>query len=186
MSKNTISNKALIVVCFKDHMINHKNGNYKQLSDVSSNINNKLFRKSTLIVVLLVAILTISIFAFPLSTAKVYAQSPYSSGYDHGCDDANIANPYDRYINQPGKGPSYHTGSFMNGYYEGFDSCFYSNTITTPYPPQSSFPAPYTSSPPPNDFFTPYNPSPSYDDGGCGPNCNSAPPSAKFMPGDPG
>ena len=108
-------------------MINHENVNYKQLRDVSSNINNKHLRKSTLIVVLLAAILTISIFTFPLSTTKAYAQSPYSSGYDHGCDDVKIANPDDRYINQPGKGPSYHTGSFMNGYYDGFDNCSDSN-----------------------------------------------------------
>ena len=112
-------------------MINHANGNYKQLCDVSSNIDNKRFRKSTLIVVLIIAILTISIITFPLSTTKAYAQSSYSSGYGHGCDDANIANPDDRYINQPGKGQSYHTGSFMNGYYDGFDSCFDSNSPPT-------------------------------------------------------
>ena len=57
--------------------------------------------------------------------------SPYSSGYDHGCNDTKINNPDDRYINQPGKGPSYHTGSFMNGYYHGFDSCYDSNPPPT-------------------------------------------------------
>jgi hypothetical protein len=112
-------------------MINHENGNYKQLCDFSLNIDNKRLRKSTGVIVLLVAILTIPIFAIPPSTSKAYAQSPYSSGYDHGCDDAKIANPDDRYINQPGKGPTYHTGSFMNGYYDGFDSCFDSNTPPT-------------------------------------------------------
>ncbi|MPZ07037.1 MAG: hypothetical protein GEU26_11595 [Nitrososphaeraceae archaeon] len=49
--------------------------------------------------------------------------SPYSSGYDHGCNDAAISDPSERYINQPGKGPSFHTGEFMNGYYDGFDAC---------------------------------------------------------------
>lgn len=49
--------------------------------------------------------------------------SPYNSGYDHGCDDAAISNASERYINQPGKGPSFHTGEFMNGYYDGFDAC---------------------------------------------------------------
>ena len=112
-------------------MINHENGNYKQLRDVSSNINNNLFRKSILIPVLLVTVIIISILIFPLNTPKAYAQSPHSSGYDHGCDDAKIANLDDRYINQPGKGPSYNTGSFMNGYYDGFDSCFDSNTPST-------------------------------------------------------
>jgi hypothetical protein len=48
---------------------------------------------------------------------------PYESGYNHGCDDARISDPSERYINQPGKGPSFHTGSFMNGYYDGFDAC---------------------------------------------------------------
>lgn len=112
-------------------MIYRENGNYKQLRYVSSNINHKYLGRLTLIVVLFVGILTISIFIFLFPIAKTYAQSPYGSGYDHGCDDAKIANPNDRYINQPGKGASYHTGSFMNGYYDGFDSCFDSNTPPT-------------------------------------------------------
>jgi hypothetical protein len=64
----------------------------------------------------------------PLSLVSVYAQSPYDSGFDHGCSDAKISNPDNRYINQPGKDPAYHTGSFMNGYNDGFDSCFTSNS----------------------------------------------------------
>jgi hypothetical protein len=62
----------------------------------------------------------------PLSTGfQIYAsnESPYSSGYDHGCDDAAISNPSERYINQPGKGSSFHTEEFMSGYYNGFDAC---------------------------------------------------------------
>jgi hypothetical protein len=56
---------------------------------------------------------------------QVYAsnESPYNSGYDHGCNDAEISNPSERYINQPGKGPSFHTGEFMNGYHNGFNAC---------------------------------------------------------------
>lgn len=49
--------------------------------------------------------------------------SPYNSGFDHGCDDARISDPDDRYINQPEKGPSHHTGAFMQGYDDGFDRC---------------------------------------------------------------
>ena len=49
--------------------------------------------------------------------------SPRESGYDHGCDDAGISDPGERYINQPEKGPSFHTGEFMAGYNDGFDSC---------------------------------------------------------------
>jgi hypothetical protein len=50
-------------------------------------------------------------------------KSPYESGYDHGCDDADFRYPGDRYINQPGKGPSQHTDEFMNGYEDGFNAC---------------------------------------------------------------
>jgi hypothetical protein len=49
--------------------------------------------------------------------------SPYESGYDHGCDDAGISDPDDRYINQPEKGPAFHTEEFMSGYDNGFESC---------------------------------------------------------------
>ena len=49
--------------------------------------------------------------------------SPYDSGYDHGCDDARISDPDDRYINEDGKGPSNHTDEFMNGYNNGYNNC---------------------------------------------------------------
>ena len=49
--------------------------------------------------------------------------SPYDSGYDHGCDDADISDPDDRYINQPEKGPNFHTNEFMRGYHAGYNSC---------------------------------------------------------------
>src|SRR5215211_6898190 len=51
------------------------------------------------------------------------SKSPYESGYDHGCDDADISDPDDRYINQPEKGPSFHTNEFMRGYNDGYDAC---------------------------------------------------------------
>jgi hypothetical protein len=51
------------------------------------------------------------------------SDSPYRSGYDHGCDDAAILDPSERYINQPKKGPSFHTEEFMSGYYNGFNAC---------------------------------------------------------------
>jgi hypothetical protein len=44
------------------------------------------------------------------------------SGYFVGCNDAKIADPSDRYINQ-GKGPSFHTDEFMDGYNNGFNEC---------------------------------------------------------------
>ena len=48
---------------------------------------------------------------------------PHDSGYGHGCDDAGISDPSDRYINQPEKGPSFHSDTFMQGYYDGYDAC---------------------------------------------------------------
>jgi len=55
---------------------------------------------------------------------QVYAteSSPYQSGYDHGCDDAGRSES-NKYINQPEKGPSFHTHEFMNGYYAGLNAC---------------------------------------------------------------
>jgi hypothetical protein len=57
------------------------------------------------------------------SSAYASEESPYDSGYDHGCDDARISDPDDRYINQPEKGPSFHTDRFMDGYNDGFGAC---------------------------------------------------------------
>jgi hypothetical protein len=71
------------------------------------------------------------------------SKSPYSSGYDHGCDDAQISDRSDRYINEPGKGPSFHTPEFMNGYYAGFNACSgrsYQPPLQQPQPYQ---PQPY-------------------------------------------
>jgi len=47
----------------------------------------------------------------------------YKSGYNHGCSDAKIPNPSNRYTNQPERGPSFHTPSFNKGYQDGFDKC---------------------------------------------------------------
>lgn len=49
-------------------------------------------------------------------------ETPYDIGYQHGCSDAKL--PFsERYINQPGKGPSFHTPEFMGGYHAGFNAC---------------------------------------------------------------
>ena len=58
------------------------------------------------------------------STSSAYASSdPYDSGYNHGCKDARISDPSHRYINQPERGPSFHTDAFMQGYHDGYDAC---------------------------------------------------------------
>jgi hypothetical protein len=67
--------------------------------------------------------LIMSIFTGQMQLAYAGGKSPYESGYDHGCDDADISDPNDRYINQPEKGPSFHTDEFMSGYHNGFDDC---------------------------------------------------------------
>jgi hypothetical protein len=56
----------------------------------------------------------------PILHVDASSDSPYRSGYDHGCDDASISDPSERYINQPA---SLRTGEFMNGYYDGYDAC---------------------------------------------------------------
>ena len=61
------------------------------------------------------------IVSIPYSNAS--SKSPYDSGYDHGCDDAKISDPDDRYVNQPEKGPNFHTNEFMRGYNDGYDAC---------------------------------------------------------------
>ena len=66
----------------------------------------------------------------PLSSVQGSRSSPYDSGYDHGCDDADISDPSERYINQLEKGPSYHTDAFNNGYDAGFEACSGSSDAT--------------------------------------------------------
>lgn len=73
--------------------------------------------------VLLSFLLTISLSDLQTPYANATSKSPYESGYDHGCDDADISDPNDRYINQPEKGPSFHTDEFMRGYNSGYDAC---------------------------------------------------------------
>ncbi|TVP40085.1 hypothetical protein [Candidatus Nitrosocosmicus arcticus] len=79
------------------------------------------------------------IISLTLNTQLALGSSPYQSGYDHGCDDVGISNPSDRYINQPEKGPSFHTSEFMNGYNSGFNSCSSSNNnYNEGYSPEGS------------------------------------------------
>ena len=75
-----------------------------------------------------IIILSILALMFTIQSHGIYATSnddddAYDSGPDHGCDDAKISDPDDRYINQPEKGPSFHTGAFMDGYHAGYNSC---------------------------------------------------------------
>jgi hypothetical protein len=71
-----------------------------------------------------------------LLTPYVYASDDtYGSGYDHGCDDSEFRYPGDRYINQPGNGPSKQSDEFMDSYEDGFNACNdkgYENTMDFP------------------------------------------------------
>lgn len=83
-----------------------------------------MYRNERPLIFLLVTIVSSSLVGLQsISIFTVYASgsSPYESGRDRG--DAGISDPDDRYINQPEKGPSFHTEEFMAGYYDGFDSC---------------------------------------------------------------
>jgi hypothetical protein len=71
----------------------------------------------------IVGIIFTILLLFVPGSALASSGSPYDSGYNHGCDDAGISDSSDRYINQPEKGPSFHTSEFMNGYYAGIESC---------------------------------------------------------------
>jgi hypothetical protein len=75
----------------------------------------------------IISIFTALVLSIP-GSALASSNSPYDSGYDHGCDDAGISDSSDRYINQPEKGPSFHTSEFMNGYNAGVSSCSFSNS----------------------------------------------------------
>jgi len=64
----------------------------------------------------------------PSGSAGSATTEVYDFGYDHGCDDAGIADPSDRYINQPESGPAFHTNEFMDGYNDGFVECSTGNS----------------------------------------------------------
>ena len=85
-----------------------------------------MLRNKCLVTILLIIAIGGPLIALQLTGTlqKVYASesSPYDSGYDHGCDDAGRSES-DKYINQPEKGPSFHTDEFMDGYYAGLNAC---------------------------------------------------------------
>jgi hypothetical protein len=57
-----------------------------------------------------------------IQSAMAKKGTPFQASFDHGCNDTKVT--FDaRYINQPGKGPSFHTQEFMSGYNRGFNMC---------------------------------------------------------------
>jgi hypothetical protein len=69
---------------------------------------------------LIFLLLMISLVAYGLPVNS--SSGAYDSGYEHGCDDA-LLDPSDRYINEAGKGPEFHTRAFMDGYSAGINAC---------------------------------------------------------------
>jgi hypothetical protein len=65
----------------------------------------KILKNTSIILFVLIFLIASTLVSFiPYGYASIY-----ESGYDHGCDDAAISDPNDRYINQSEKGPSFHT-----------------------------------------------------------------------------
>ena len=65
---------------------------------------------------IIMAALTVAIIGLGITQAD--AKGAYDSGFDYGCDDSDKSYS-DRYINEAGKGPSFHTDDFMRGYNAG-------------------------------------------------------------------
>ena len=69
--------------------------------------------------------------------AKQGDSGSYDAGYKHGCSDSRL--PIDaRYINIPGKGTSFHSKIFMQGYTDGFEACKIPSPPSTGGPSSSS------------------------------------------------
>ena len=67
-------------------------------------------------------VLSLGVQVYEVDTLTI-TKSPLESGYSHGCNDAGLTDLSDRYINQPGKGPGFHTEEFMRGYDTGYNEC---------------------------------------------------------------
>jgi hypothetical protein len=80
---------------------------------------------------LIVILFLVTSITMVVDNTTALGSSPYDSGYDHGCNDAKISDPSDRYINQPEKGPSFHTDEFMNGYNDGYNACSIGDSSTS-------------------------------------------------------
>ncbi|MGC1132892.1 MAG: hypothetical protein WA941_08715 [Nitrososphaeraceae archaeon] len=82
-------------------------------------------------IVILISIVSVVTTSLPANASS----DAYEAGYDHGCHDADFRYPGDRYINQPGNGPSQHSDEFMSGYEDGFNACNDNGyQITTNFP----------------------------------------------------
>jgi hypothetical protein len=85
------------------------------------------FALPTFSLLLLLFMMMILAFGIQIHAVNAFSttitKSAFESGYGHGCNDAGTSDLSDRYINQPGKGPSFHTEEFMRGYDTGYNAC---------------------------------------------------------------
>lgn len=70
-----------------------------------------------------IPVVVILLFLFRSSLFSGYVNGVQDFGYSHGCSDAQIPNPVNRYINQPEKVSSHHSDAFMESYLNGFKDC---------------------------------------------------------------
>lgn len=80
-----------------------------------------MFMRNTTYAVIATSAILLLVLSIPI--VRPVSTSPRSAGYDHGCSDAQISDPSERYINQKEKGPSFHSDVFMQKYHEGFEAC---------------------------------------------------------------
>ena len=84
-------------------------------------------RKLVISILITMTMIAAVFYIIPNAMAK---GTPFQAGYDRGCSDANLTFSK-RYINQLGKGPSFHTIEFMKGYNAGLEACNKPSPIDT-------------------------------------------------------
>ena len=74
-------------------------------------------------VAVVIIIVGVIMYLVCVQTQNVMAkETPFQAGYGHGCADSKRTLS-ERYIDQPSKGPQFHTQEFMTGYNTGFNTC---------------------------------------------------------------
>lgn len=93
--------------------------NIMVISNLSLHVIRKGMKTGFVITAILVIVSTASLGIIHNAMA---IETLYQAGHDHGCSDAKLTFSA-RYINQPGRGPQFHTQEFMSGYRAGFNAC---------------------------------------------------------------
>jgi hypothetical protein len=75
---------------------------------------------NALVLLVIISIIT-ALSGLFMSGQLAAALTPYDSGYRHGCADGRLGGHF--YLDTPGKGPTFHTAAFMQGYNNGYSAC---------------------------------------------------------------